>query len=78
MVQTSPALISLENMHMVVLEYMANGDLKTYLQQHARPVTRLVKFMNDIVMGMHHLSELGLVHRVSSTSQLDLGLVHAL
>lgn len=35
------------------------------MQENPRSVTKLVKFMSDIVMGMHHLSGLKLVHRVS-------------
>lgn len=34
-------------------------------------MTKLVKFMNNIVMGMHHLSGLGLVHRVSQQCDLS-------
>ncbi len=35
------------------------------LQKNPRPVESLVKYMIDVAMGMHYLSEKGLVHRVS-------------
>ena len=35
------------------------------LQKNERPVKQLVKYMIDIAMGMHYISERGLVHRVS-------------
>ncbi|XP_065907462.1 uncharacterized protein [Dysidea avara] len=47
----------------LVLEYLANGDLKAFLKHNHRPVHRLVKYMVDIAMGMHYLSEKGFVHR---------------
>ena len=34
-------------------------------QKNERPVKQLVKYMIDIAMGMHYISEKGLVHRVS-------------
>ena len=34
-------------------------------QKNERPVKLLVKYMIDIAMGMHYISERGLVHRVS-------------
>lgn len=33
-------------------------------QTYSRPVEQLVKYMIDVAMGMHYLSEKGLVHRV--------------
>ncbi|XP_065907466.1 uncharacterized protein [Dysidea avara] len=47
----------------LVLEYLSNGDLKTFLKNNNRPVHRLVKYMVDVAMGMHYLSEKGFVHR---------------
>ena len=34
-------------------------------QKNERPVKQLVKYMIDVAMGMHYISERGLVHRVS-------------
>ena len=48
----------------IVLEYLLHGDLKSFLSVNKRPLPRLVKYMVDVSMGMHYLSERGLVHRV--------------
>ena len=42
------------------------------LQKHQRPIEKLVKYMIDVSMGMHYLSERGLVHRVSMYSSLKI------
>ena len=34
------------------------------MQKHKRPIGTLVKYMIDVTMGMHYLSEKGLLHRV--------------
>ena len=34
------------------------------LQKNQRPVEKLIKYMIDVAMGMHYISERGLVHRV--------------
>ena len=39
-------------------------------QNNERPVPQLVRYMIDIAMGMHYISERGLVHRVSDGSCL--------
>jgi hypothetical protein len=55
----------------IVLEYMEHGDLKTFLTKNERPIQQLVKYMVDVAMGMHYISERGLVHRVSRTIMVD-------
>ena len=35
-----------------------------FLQTHRRSLKSLMKYMIDVAMGMHYLSERGLVHRV--------------
>ena len=40
--------------------------LLEYFQKNKRSVQQLVKYMFDVAMGMHYISERGLVHRVSS------------
>ncbi len=50
----------------IVLEYLHNGDLKSFLSKNKRPLTKLVKYMVDVSMGMHYISEKGLIHRVST------------
>lgn len=35
------------------------------LQKNKRSANQLVKYMVDVAMGMHYISERGLVHRVS-------------
>ncbi|KAL5457396.1 hypothetical protein EMCRGX_G034648 [Ephydatia muelleri] len=47
----------------IVLEYLPNGDLKQFLTANPRPIKQLVKYMIDVAMGMHYISERGLVHR---------------
>eukprot|EP00731_Ephydatia_muelleri_P032043 Em0023g550a len=47
----------------IVLEYLPNGDLKHFLTANPRPTKQLVKYMIDVAMGMHYISERGLVHR---------------
>lgn len=54
----------------IVLEYLCNGDLKSFLSKNKRPLTKLVKYMVDVSMGMHYISERGLVHRVSYLGSL--------
>ena len=49
----------------IVLEFLTNGDLKSFLSKNSKPLSKLVKYMVDVSMGMHYLSERGLVHRVS-------------
>ena len=47
----------------IVLEYLPHGDLKSFLVKNPRPVAVLVKYMMDVAMGVHYLSERGLIHR---------------
>eukprot|EP00731_Ephydatia_muelleri_P032022 Em0023g529a len=47
----------------IVLEYLSKGDLKHFLTANPRPIKQLVKYMIDVAMGMHYISEKGLVHR---------------
>ncbi|KAL5457377.1 hypothetical protein EMCRGX_G034628 [Ephydatia muelleri] len=47
----------------IVLEYLSKGDLKHFLTANPRPTRQLVKYMIDVAMGMHYISEKGLVHR---------------
>ncbi|CAI8050077.1 Ephrin type-A receptor 8 (Fragment) [Geodia barretti] len=47
----------------IVLEYMEHGDLKSFLTKNERSVQQMVKYMVDVAMGMHYISERGLVHR---------------
>jgi serine/threonine protein kinase len=47
----------------IVLEYMEHGDVKSFLTKNERSVQQLVKYMVDVAMGMHYISERGLVHR---------------
>ena len=43
-----------------------NRVLLDHVQKNVRPIQKLVKYMIDVSMGMHYLSERGLVHRVST------------
>lgn len=50
------------------------------LQKNKRSASQLVKYMVDVAMGMHYISERGLVHRVSldtcqfTHKSIDIGL----
>ena len=43
------------------------------LQRNPRPVSQLVKYMVDISMGMHYLSERGLIHRDLAARNILVG-----
>jgi serine/threonine protein kinase len=45
------------------MEYLPYGNLKTFLMREGQPNEFLMKCMTDVAMGMHYLSERGLIHR---------------
>jgi tRNA A-37 threonylcarbamoyl transferase component Bud32 len=47
----------------LVMEYLPYGNLKTFLMREGQPNEFLMKCMTDVAMGMHYLSERGLIHR---------------
>lgn len=48
-----------------VLFFIQRSEVTFFLQKNKRPVPKLIKYMMDIGLGMHHISSLGLVHRVT-------------
>ncbi|XP_038066557.1 tyrosine-protein kinase receptor Tie-1-like [Patiria miniata] len=61
-----------EDILYVALEFMPNGDLRTYLRnarslgdddQSTLSSEKLIQFALDVAKAMHHLSEVGVIHR---------------
>jgi hypothetical protein len=42
------------------------------MQGNERPMKALLKYMLDVALGMHYISERGLVHRVSATRSMHM------
>lgn len=49
---------------LIILEFMSNGDLRTYLRAHREePVQRLMQMARDIACALEHLATHKIVHR---------------
>lgn len=56
-----------------VMTYAENGELLTYMQEHALPLNSVRKYARQLVSALEHIHKLGIIHRDLKPENILLG-----